>query len=113
MRAIVDAVHAGAPPSLRHELLHGLEEVDVQAREVVHATELRIGGLGGEAIIADELAHDGAVLLLDVGAVVLLPGAAAGEGDAVTATPIEETVVYELRAVVAVEADQAPPGWSW
>jgi hypothetical protein len=66
---------------LAHELLPRLEEVDVQAGEPIDAPELGIGGLGGEAIIADELAPDGPVLLLDVGAVVLLPGAAAGEGD--------------------------------
>ena len=45
----------------------GLEEVAIDARE------LGIGGLGGEAIIADELADDGAVLLFNMGAVVLEP----------------------------------------
>ena len=62
--------------------------------------------MGDEAIIADELADDGAVLLLDVGAVVLLPGATAGKGDAVASAPIVEAVVDELRAVVAVETDE-------
>ncbi len=59
--AIVNAVNARARAGLRHELLHGLEEVDVQPSAHVDATKLSIGGLGGEAIIADELADDGAV----------------------------------------------------
>jgi hypothetical protein len=57
--AIVDAMGAGALPSLGHELFHGLEEVHVQAGELVDALELPIGGPGGEAIIADELPADG------------------------------------------------------
>src|SRR4029453_10918992 len=35
--AVVDAVGPGALTGLRHELFHGLEEVDVQAGEAVHA----------------------------------------------------------------------------
>jgi hypothetical protein len=104
--AVVDAVGAGALAGLGQELLHGLEEVHVQAGELVDAPELAIGGMGDEAIIADELADDGAVLLLDVGAVVLLPGATAGKGDAVAAAPVVEAMVDELRAIVAVEADE-------
>jgi hypothetical protein len=69
------AVHAGPVTSLTHERLDGLEEVHVQPGELIDAGQLRIGSFGSEAIIADELADDGAVLLLDVGAVVLLPGA--------------------------------------
>jgi len=51
---------------------------------------LPIGGPGGEAIRADELADDRAVFLLHMGAVVLLPGTAAGEGDAVAATVVHQ-----------------------
>ena len=79
--AIVHAMHARAAAFLANELLDRLEEVDVQACEVIHARELSIGGLRGVAIIADERADDGAVLLLDMGTVVLLVGAAAGEGE--------------------------------
>src|SRR5437899_250115 len=104
--AVVDAVDAGALARLGDELLHRLEEVHVQAGELVDVGELRIGSLGGEAIIAHELPDDGAVLLLDVGAVVLFPSAAAGEGHPVAATPIVEAVVDELRAVGGVEADE-------
>jgi hypothetical protein len=78
----------------------------VQAGEAVDAPELPIGGPRGQGIIAHELADDGAVLLLDMGTVVLLPGAAAGEGDAVAATVIQQRAVDELGPVVAVHADQ-------
>jgi hypothetical protein len=47
---------------------------------------MRQASFGGEAIIADELADDGSVLLLDVGTVVLLPGAAARKSDALAPT---------------------------
>src|SRR5438552_1505896 len=103
---VVDAVDPRAVPRLRHELFHGLEEVHVQAGEAIDAGELSIGSLGSEAIIADELADDGAVFLLHVRAVVLLPGAAAGERDPLALTPRVELVVDELRAVVAVEPDE-------
>src|SRR5713226_7523947 len=103
---IVDAPDAGTVAVLAHELLHRLEEVDVQAGEPIDAPELGIGGLGGEAIIADELAHDGPVLLLDVGAVVLFPGAAAGEGDPALPAVVVEALVDALPAVIAVEAEE-------
>jgi hypothetical protein len=85
--------------------LDGLEEVHVEASEAIDAGELRIGGLGREAIIADEAAHDGAVLLLDVGTVVFLVGAAPGEGDVHPLAVVVEDAVDELRAVVAIEAE--------
>ncbi len=37
---IVDAPHAGAVAVFAHELLHGLEEVDLQAGELIDAPEL-------------------------------------------------------------------------
>jgi hypothetical protein len=98
------AVHTGPVASFTDELLDGLEEVHVQPGEVVDAGKLSIGRFGGEAIIADELADDGAVLLLDVGTVVLLPSAAAHKGDALAPTVVEERAVDELRAVVPAES---------
>ncbi len=59
---------AGALSGLGDELFHRLEEVHVEASELIDTPELRMGGAGGEAIIADEVADDGAVLLLDVDA---------------------------------------------
>ncbi len=85
--AVVEPACPRARPRLGHELLHGLEEIHVQAGEPVDAGELRIGGVGGEAIIADEVAHDGAIFLLDVGTVILLPGATTGEGDPLASAP--------------------------
>src|SRR5713101_7460664 len=106
LRPVIDTVHAGAVAVLAHELLHGLEEIDVKAGEAIDAGELGIGGFGGEAIIADERADDGAVLLFDMGAVVLLPGATAGEGDAALAAVVVEALVDELDAVVAVKPEE-------
>ena len=80
LRATIAAHGAGADARLGDELLHRLEEVDVQAGDAVDGGQLGMGGLGREAIIADEAADDGAVLLFDMRVVVLLPGPAPGEG---------------------------------
>jgi len=54
------------------------------------------------------MADDGPVLWLHMRAVVLLPGAAAGEGDALADTVPIQSLVDELRAVVAIQAPQGP-----
>src|SRR5262245_55807934 len=97
---------ASAGALFGHEFLPGLEEVHGQAHEVVDASELGIGPPRGDAIIADEMANDGAVLLLDVGAVILLPGAAPSEREAFARAVALERLVDERRAVIAIEAAQ-------
>jgi len=47
------------------ELHRRLEEVDSEAHRPVHLGALPLGGLALEAVVADELPHDDAVLLLD------------------------------------------------
>src|SRR5437867_3279982 len=99
-----------------HELFDRLKDIDGQAGEVVRAGELGIGGFGGEAIIADEVTDNGAVLLLHVGAVIFRPRAAAGEDDALAGAVPIQGLVDELRAVVAVDAAQGTgrrPRSSW
>src|SRR3990172_9313190 len=101
VRAIVDAPHARAHPDLLEELHGGqkevLEEAELVAIEGVHGVE---GLRRVVADVAQKLADVSPVLLLDVGVVVLLVGAAAGELDRVgLAVPIE-VGVDELRAVV-------------
>ena len=78
---IVDPPDAVLHADPGDQLLHGLEEVHVEAQQAIDGVEGRIAGLGGEAIIADPPPDDGAVLLLDVGTVVLAVRATAGEGD--------------------------------
>jgi hypothetical protein len=98
---IVDAPHAGAVAVFAHELLHGLEEVDLQTGEPIDAPELGIGGLGGEAVIADEVPDDGPVFLLGVGAVVFLPGPTAGEGDAALPAVVVQALVDDEGSLSA------------
>jgi hypothetical protein len=66
------------------ELLDRLKEVDVEARERVDAGELGMGSLGSVASITDERADDGAALLLDMAAVVLLTSACLSNIDLLT-----------------------------
>ena len=68
--AVEHPVDARARPLFAHELFDRLEEVHVQTGQRVDLGELGIGGLGREAIRADEVAHDRAVLLLDQRAVI-------------------------------------------
>ena len=104
--AIIDAPDAAADADARDELLHRLEEVHVQPQETIHHAEGRVGGLGGVAIIADPATDDGAVLLLDVRAVVLPIGPPPGEGDALPLAVVPEQLVDELGARITVPAEQ-------
>ena len=58
------------------------------------------GGRGVVAVVANEFAHVGPVLLLDVGAVVAVAGAGPGEGDLVGHAVVEQVVIDELGPVV-------------
>ncbi len=99
-------MHARAGTLFGHELFDGLEEVDVEASQGVDAGELSIGVASRETIIADKMADDGAVLLLDVGAIVFLPGPATREREALAGAVAVEGLIDELGAVVAVHAAQ-------
>jgi len=59
---------------------------------------LGIDRLGGEAIIAYELRDGGPVLLLEMGAVIFLPGSTAGEGDPGPSAVVIKRLVDELAA---------------
>ena len=104
LSAVIDPPTSRALTGLGHELLHRLEKVHMQTGEAVDALQLPIGGPGGEAIIADELADDGAVLLLDMSAVVLA-GPAAREGNAM-ARAIGQQLVDEFPARVIIRPEQ-------
>ena len=72
--------------------------------------------LRGKAIIADEVAHYCPVLLLHVRAVILLQRAAARKGEPLPEAIPVESLVDELRAVVAIDASKAMGkrrGTSW
>jgi hypothetical protein len=63
------------------ELQRGLEEVHVEPGRPIQLAKVPIGALALEPVVADELADDRAILLLDVALVVLVGGAATREGD--------------------------------
>ncbi len=71
------------------------------AVDVVHELD-EFGML--QPVVAEELAHMGPVLLLDMGVVVFAIGPAAGEGHAPRVQVAMQGPVEELAAVVAVEA---------
>ena len=73
LRRVVAACAARAAVApLLAQLHRGLEEVHVQPHRPVQLGQLPVGPLALEAVVADELPHDDAVLLLDEALVVLL-----------------------------------------
>ncbi len=106
-RLVVDPPGPGAHSLPTDQLHRGLEEVHHQSQfiaiEIVHESH---GGGGVQAVPADQPAHVGPVLLLDVGVVVLLVGPTAGELDAVGPAVADQLVVEELAAVVRIDALQ-------
>ena len=82
LRAIVGALEPGADALLAPQLHRGLEQIHHQAQFVaVEIIEQADGGWAVVAVPANQLADVGPVLLLDVGVIVLLVGAAASELD--------------------------------
>ncbi len=77
-------------------------EHPVQFPDLVEQFQFRGGVI---AQVADELTDPRPVLLLDVGAVVLVPGTGPGESDPVLEAELEELVVDELTAVIRIDAD--------
>ncbi len=100
------AAHAGANTRLGHEPLHGLEEIGVHAKQAIDAGQLRVGRAGGVAVVADEGADEGTILLLDVRAVVLAVGPTAGKHDALPPAVVVDGAIDELGAVVTVQPAQ-------
>ena len=86
------------------ELHGGLEEVHVASHQSIYAVQLLQRLFAVVPVVPDEPSHHGPVLLLDVGAVVLLVGPGAGEGDPLPLAIGVQPMVYELAAVVRVQA---------
>jgi hypothetical protein len=72
-----------------------LEEVDSQAEQVVGGVEDHGSCLAFIAVIADQTADDGTVLLLDGGLVAFLVGSGAGDGDVLLLATVEPVGVDE------------------
>src|SRR5262245_57804761 len=103
-RRIVAAPDASAHARLATELDGGQEQVLEPAQ--LAAVERVDRGLGGGSVVAhvpEQLADVGPVLLLDVGVVVLLVGAAAGELDLLGLTVVPQMLIDKLRAVIRVD----------
>ncbi len=82
----------------------GLEEVVVDPHLVVQCIESQYLSNGVDAVIAQVCPHEGAVLLLDPGIVILVERAAAGDGDPLhDVTPeAQHMVIEELAPIVRV-----------
>src|SRR6266403_4966196 len=104
---IVPAADPRADPLFAHELHRGQEQV-LEQPQLVGVERVHRGARRRRVIayVPEELADVRPVLLFDVGVVVLLIGAAAGELDLLGLAVLPEMLVDELRAVVRVDAAQ-------
>ena len=104
-RRVVQLLHARAVARLGLEFERRLEEVDVQPRAGVQLRQgLRRFGTA-QAAVAHQPPHDGAVLLLDPGLVVLLVGARACLHELTGLAVVEDRLVHEGTIVVRVHAE--------
>jgi hypothetical protein len=103
-----DRRHVRRAPTRLAEELHGrLEEIRHQPEFMTVQVVQRKDGLHRViAIPGHELADVGPVFLLDVGVVVLLVVAAAGELDAMGLAVMPQVVVDELAPIIGVDAAQ-------
>jgi hypothetical protein len=76
------------------QLERGLEEVHEQSRGVIQARDCLGGRNALEAPIPEELAHDGAIFLLDPGLVILAIRTRAGELDPTVEAVLDQFVVH-------------------
>src|SRR5258708_14953266 len=103
LRRMVALGHVSALTVLLRELEGGLEEVHEQTRCAVQS---RDGLRGGEALkttVAEQPAHNSAVLLLNPGLIVLAPGTGARELDPMAEAILDEGLVHKLTAVINVQ----------
>src|SRR5271156_1844938 len=88
---------------LLRQLERGLEEVHEQTRSAVQSGDRLCGGNALETTVAQQLAHDSAVLLLDPRLVVLPPRPRASEFDPMSETVIDQGLVHKLAAIVDIQ----------
>jgi len=104
---IVAAAQLRAHAHFLHQLGRRLKEIEPQAQfmaiEVIHGFH-RLRGV--VAIPAHQLANMRPVLLLDVGVVVLLVGAAVAELHLVVSAPTADVPVDKFRAIVGIDPPQ-------
>ena len=98
--------HPGAVPGLLHQLERGLKEIHKEPHAAIEPRQF--GGRGNARVsaIAHHTSHDGAVLLLDMGLVILAIGPRAGELDMRRLAPALDRLVHEDAVIVRIEAEQ-------
>jgi hypothetical protein len=103
-RVVIGLLDLAANADLLFKLHHRQEEVDVEVPDSIQAVEeVKLFG-GVVAVIANGSPHNRPVLLLDIGIVILLTSAAAGEGDFFIQTVAVELIIDELGAIVGIDA---------
>ena len=86
---LVTACDAQTSARLAHQLPHGMQEVDVVARQVMDPLE-RGQGWPLQAVVANQAAHNRPVFLLHVTGVILEIGPRAGECDALVGAIVQQ-----------------------
>ena len=103
LRRMIAFGHLSALAMLLRQLERGLEEVHEQTRSSVQSGDRLRGGNALESAVAQELAHDSAVLLLDPGLVILSVRSGARKLNLILATVFQNGFINEHRVVIRVE----------
>ena len=91
--------HPGPAAVLVPELAEGLKEIGVEIEDGIETAELGVGELGTEAVVADDAPDVGPDFLFGVGLIILPIRPAAGQANALVATPRDEDMIEKLSAV--------------
>ncbi len=98
--------HAGSDPRLLLQLERWLEQIAVQTHHSIEAGKRRRCLRSDEPAIAHQPAHDGAVLLLRPGLIVLAVGARPRHFQSLTSAPADHQFVHEGAVIVEVHPEQ-------
>lgn len=104
--SIIPARHLTALAALAHQFHGRLKEVDVEPHRPIQFGQLAIGALALEAIVADELADDRAIFLLDKALIVLAISSTARKRDLLALTKGQDLGIEKLAPVVGVESQE-------
>ena len=93
-------MHPGSVPPLGHQLHNRLEEIDVEAEDIVGPVQISQSSLGCVAVISYQTPYHCPVLLLHMAAIVLIVRASASEGNPLPLAIGVEVLIDELAAIV-------------
>jgi hypothetical protein len=105
LRRIIDLVDFSTVPGLGHKLHGRLEEIDIQANQVIHPAETLKGCFSIIPFITHKAAYHIPVFLLYVTAIILLVRTRPGKGYLLITAISVEALIDELPTIIRIYAE--------